>query len=90
MRHSDARPYERAARVLKLGKLERAVDLLARRALKRDPHEPVVAYALTKTLATWTPAHWARVAVCAGTRPPSDTTIKELIEVYAQRAGRTP
>lgn len=85
--------FEVAARHRKVLVLVGAIDSLARKSLRdrraraADPHDPVVALAVLKTIRAWSPDQWARLAICAGVFPPSDATIVFVEAAYRKRAG---
>lgn len=76
--------HERSARFAKRIALRRAMDRAIREAgadPSTDPH------AVADALARWPLSDWARFAVAFGIRPPSATTVGELLDDYRRDGG---
>jgi hypothetical protein len=71
--------HERSARFAKRVALRRAMDREIRRHGADPDSDPE---AVADALAKWPSSDWARFAVAFGIRPPSPTTVAELLEDY--------
>lgn len=76
--------HERSARFAKRVALRRAMD----RAIREHGADPAKDFhAVADQLAKWPLSDWARFAVAFGIRPPSATTVGELLDDYRRDGG---
>jgi hypothetical protein len=79
----SANVYEREARASKLAKL---IDAADRETTRGGLHPFHHAREIAEAGGRATPAHFARLAVLAGVRPPSPVTIAEFLGAMQHRA----
>jgi hypothetical protein len=76
--------FEADARALKVAQLVTEIDRCVR-SVGFDPYND--AAEILTLLARWTGESWSRIAVSIGKRPPSNTTIEHIFNVYRSRAA---
>jgi len=76
--------HERSARFAKRVALRRAMDREIRRAGADPDSDP---HAVADALERWPLTDWARFAIAFGIKPPSATTVAELLADYRKDGG---
>jgi hypothetical protein len=80
-------PFEQAARERKTARLVEVADRTATEG-GLSPHDPAHAAGILGAWRNAPPVYWARLAVLAGCRPPSDETRAAVLAVFERRAQR--
>lgn len=77
--------YERVARLAKTTRMIRELDYQLRCRGGNPNHDPFGV--LPRVLSTWKQTDWNKLALLAGAKVPSATTIKVIIDEYRERSA---
>lgn len=75
--------HEALARLRKVNALVARIDQTCVHVGLHPHHD---ARAILATVRIWPASHWASLAIAAGKRPPSEETIRAILDVYQSRA----